>query len=133
MSSLLSQLDELISDDASQVEYKHELAVSAFTNDLVRLMTEQNITQADLARRLGVSRSRISQLLQHKSSPSLHTMVQVAHAIGCDVNPGLAPCGFRPTGFYVADGGKTTARYSETKRLGESTRGAYVTTDRIAV
>ncbi len=133
MSSLLSQFDELISDAVSEVEYKHELAISAFTNDLARLMTAQGISQSDLARRLGVTRARVSQLLQHRSSPTLRTMVEVAHAIGCDVSPGLAPCGFRSARLYVADGGRTTVGYRETTRLGKTERMAYSVTDRIAV
>jgi transcriptional regulator with XRE-family HTH domain len=133
MSSLLNQLDELFYDDASEIEYRHEIAISAFTNDIARLMSAQGITQADLARTLGVSRARVSQIMQHKSSPTLHTMVQVAHAIGCNVSPGVAPCGFRPAGLYVADGGKTTAGYRETNRLNRTVHGSYTAADRIAV
>ena len=107
MSDILDQLNELIADEASQPEYKHELAISAFTNEIARLMTDQGLSQSDLARRLGVSRARISQLLQHTSSPTLRTMVHIANALGCDVVPGVAPCGFRPPRFFVADGGKT--------------------------
>lgn len=109
MSDILDQLNELISDEASQVEYKHELAISAFTNAIARLMADQGLSQSDLARRLGVSRAYVSQLLQHKSSPTLRTMVQIANALGCDVVPNVAPCGFRPARPVVADGGKTTA------------------------
>lgn len=109
MSDILGQLNELISNEASQVEYKHELAISAFTNAIARLMTDQGLSQSDLARRLGVSRAHVSQLLQHKSSPTLRTMVQIANALGCDVVPNVAPCGFRPARPFVADGGKTVA------------------------
>jgi len=34
--------------------------------------------------------------MQHKSSPTLRTMVEVATALGCEVTPGVVPCGFRP-------------------------------------
>ena len=94
--SLLDDLNGLISDESAQIEYKHELAISAFTNDLARLMTDQGVSQSELARRLGVSRARVSQLMRHKSSPTLHTMVEVANALGCDVSPGLAPRESRP-------------------------------------
>jgi len=89
MTNLQGQLEELISDDVSWAEYKYELAISGFTNDLARLMTEQGVTQSELARRLGVSRARVSQLLQHKSSPTLRTMVQAASALGCEVGLGI--------------------------------------------
>ena len=93
MSDILDQLNELIADEASQVEYKHELAISAFTNEIARLMTDQGLSQSDLARRLGVSRAHVSQLLQHKSSPTLRTVVEVATALGCEVTLGVAPDG----------------------------------------
>ena len=50
MSDILGRLNELIADEASQVEYKHELAISAFTNAIARLMTDQGLSQSDLAR-----------------------------------------------------------------------------------
>lgn len=92
MSSLRDQLDELVSGGAGEVEYRHEIALSTFTSDVARAMDAQGITQADLARTLGVSRARVSQIMQHKSSPTLRTMVQVACALGCDVSLGVAPC-----------------------------------------
>ena len=96
MSDILDQLNELIADEESQLEHKHELAIGAFTNAVARLMADQGLSQSNLARRLGVSRAHVSQLLQHKSSPPLRTMVQIANALGCDVVPNVAPCGFRP-------------------------------------
>ena len=93
MSDLLGQLDDLVADEASQAEYRHELAISAFTNAVARVMDETGVSQAELARRLGVSRARVSQLLQHKSSPTLRTVVEVATALGCEVTLGVAPDG----------------------------------------
>jgi predicted transcriptional regulator len=83
MSDFLGQVDDLVSDESGQAEYGHEIAISAFTNEVARLMDEQGVSQSELARRLGVSRARVSQLLQHKSSPTLRTMVDVAAALGC--------------------------------------------------
>ena len=42
MGDLLGQLDDLVSDETSQAEYKHELANSAFTNDVARVMDGSN-------------------------------------------------------------------------------------------
>jgi transcriptional regulator with XRE-family HTH domain len=91
MSDLRGQLNDLMADEAGQAEYRHELALSAFTNDVARVMKEKNINQSELARRLGVSRARVSQLMRHTSSPTLHTMVEVALALGCDVTPVVVP------------------------------------------
>ncbi|MDZ4169752.1 MAG: helix-turn-helix domain-containing protein [Coriobacteriia bacterium] len=131
--NLFDELNDLLSDQKAQAEYKHELAISAFTNQLARFMDQQGVSQSELARRLGVSRARVSQLMQHTSSPTLRTMVEVANALGCDVNPGLAPCGFRPVGLYVADGGKTLATYSTTRQLSDALGRRPVVTERIAV
>ena len=133
MGDLFGQLNDLVSDETSQVEYKHELAISAFTNDVSRVMDKKGVTQSELARRLGVSRARVSQLMQHKSSPTLRTMVEVANALGCEVSPVVAPHGFRPSRLCVADGGKTVAGYRETRRLSETLRGRRIPTDQVAV
>ncbi len=93
MSDLVDQLGGLVSDDVGGLEYAHELAVSAFTNSVARRMADLGVSQADLARSLGVSRARVSHLLQHKSSPTLRTMVEVANALGCDVVPVAKPRG----------------------------------------
>jgi DNA-binding phage protein len=93
MSDQFGPLDDLVADESSQAEYRHEIAISAFTNDVARLMYEQGVSQSELARRLGVSRARVSQLLQHKSSPTLRTMVEVAAALGYKVSPVVVPRG----------------------------------------
>jgi transcriptional regulator with XRE-family HTH domain len=80
---LKNELESLITGEAGRLEYTHELALSSFTNDIARIMRAQSVSQAELARRLGVSRARISQLMQHKSSPTLRTMLEVSHALGC--------------------------------------------------
>lgn len=91
MSDLLGQLDDLVADESSQAEYRHEIAISAFTNDVARVMAEHGVSQSELARRLGVSRARVSQLMQHTSSPTLRTMVEVAAALGCEVSLNVTP------------------------------------------
>lgn len=88
---LLSELSGLVSSDSEQIEYAHELALSALTNDIARIMRDQGVSQSELARRLGVSRARVSQLMCHKSSPTLHTVVEVARALGCDMTVTIVP------------------------------------------
>lgn len=130
--SLFDELNELVSDDTSKVEYKHELALSAFTNALARLMAAKGMSQSDLARHLGISRARVSQLMKHASSPTLRTMVQLATAFDCDVTPVLTPCGFRAVHLSVGDGGKTVAGYSKTRQISTAMKGRAVNADRIA-
>jgi transcriptional regulator with XRE-family HTH domain len=49
------------------------------------LMKTANITQEELARRLGVSQSRVSQMLDPKADPKLSSLYRVADAIGVDI------------------------------------------------
>lgn len=132
MRDLLGQLDDLVSDESSQAEYRHEIAISAFTNDVARVMTDQGVSQSELARRLGVSRARVSQLLQHASSPTLRTMVEVAAALECEVSPVVAPRGFRAVRLCVADGGKAVPGYRAVRRLRDALKGP-IPTDPVAV
>jgi transcriptional regulator with XRE-family HTH domain len=99
MGDLLGQLDDLVADKTSRAEYKHELAISAFTNGVARVMDEQGVSQSELARRLGVSRARVSQLMQHTSSPTLRTMIEVATALGCEIILGVTRGGSQPARF----------------------------------
>jgi transcriptional regulator with XRE-family HTH domain len=131
--SLFDELNELVSDETSKVEFKHELALSSFTNELARLMKERGITQSELARRLGVSRARVSQIMQHVSSPTLRTMVQAASILDCDVVPTLLPCGLRPSRLLVADGGKTVAGYRQTHQISDALRARALEAERIAI
>jgi transcriptional regulator with XRE-family HTH domain len=80
-----------MSDLLDQTDYRHELAMSSFTNDVARLMAEQGVSQSGLARRLGVSRARVSQVMRHKSSPTLRTMVEVVAALDCDFVARVVP------------------------------------------
>lgn len=89
--SLFDELNELVADDEARAEYRHELAISAFTNSLARIMADQRMSQAELARRLGVSRVRVSQIMQHRCSPTLRTMMQISSALGCDLTVAITP------------------------------------------
>ena len=113
MSDLLGQLDELISSVDDELAFKHELAISAFTNAVAQRLQELGLSQTELAQRLGVSRARVSQIMQHAASPTLRTMVEVASALDCQVATGLAPRGFRLPRLYVTDGGMTVAGYRQ--------------------
>jgi transcriptional regulator with XRE-family HTH domain len=62
-------------------DYWHEVAVMEFTMDLYRLMEEQQVSRAELARRMGTSRAYITRLLGGDANFTLMTMVKVAMAL----------------------------------------------------
>jgi transcriptional regulator with XRE-family HTH domain len=52
---------------------------------IARLMVEQNLSKAGLASRLNKSRAWVTQLLNGKANTTLHTLVEVVHALGAGV------------------------------------------------
>lgn len=52
---------------------------------IARLMTEQNVTKADLARRLSKSRPWVTQLLSGKANLTIRTLAEVVHALNSEV------------------------------------------------
>lgn len=50
--------------------------------NLKRIRTERNITQGDIVRTLGVSRSFISNIENGKTNPTLSTITSLARALG---------------------------------------------------
>jgi transcriptional regulator with XRE-family HTH domain len=62
--------------------YWHEGAVIEFTEDLQRRMEEQNVSRAELARRMGTSRAYITRLLGGDANFTLMTMVKLSMAVG---------------------------------------------------
>jgi len=51
------------------------------TDKLAAIMEERGITQAELARRLGVSRARVSALLNGQPNTSVRTLMRIAYAL----------------------------------------------------
>jgi transcriptional regulator with XRE-family HTH domain len=49
------------------------------------LMKEQNITQEELARRLGVTQSMVSRWLNPKADPKVSTLRRIADAMGVHI------------------------------------------------
>lgn len=47
-----------------------------------QVMTEKNITQADLVRKTGISKSGVSQYLSGKNKPSKKAIAKIADALG---------------------------------------------------
>ncbi|MFQ5822349.1 MAG: helix-turn-helix domain-containing protein [Candidatus Heimdallarchaeota archaeon] len=57
-----------------------------FYNLVLTQMEKENITKADLARRLGKSRSAISQMFNKTPNVSIKKMVEIADAVGLDIS-----------------------------------------------
>jgi transcriptional regulator with XRE-family HTH domain len=62
-----------------------------FTEEITRLMAEQHLTRAELARRLGTSTAYVTKLLRGNVNFTVQTMVRVARALGAEFRPLLQP------------------------------------------
>lgn len=57
--------------------------MDSFVNQINRIMSEKNIRRTDLAKRLGVTRGWISQILSSDTNLTLETMQKICEVIGC--------------------------------------------------
>jgi transcriptional regulator with XRE-family HTH domain len=70
-------------------EFRRLLAVEALAAEasevIASLMAEQNVSKADLARRLNKSRAWVTQLLSGKANMTVRTLADVAFTLGAEV------------------------------------------------
>jgi transcriptional regulator with XRE-family HTH domain len=73
---------EFISDNERRRIYERESLAFDAAELISKLMEEQNVSKAELARRIGKSRSDITQLLNGSRNLTLHTLADLAFALG---------------------------------------------------
>jgi transcriptional regulator with XRE-family HTH domain len=70
-------------------EYRRLYAIEGLVTDaaelVARLMEQQGVNKAELARRLGKSRAWATQLLNGKANMTMRTFAAVVHALGAEV------------------------------------------------
>jgi transcriptional regulator with XRE-family HTH domain len=81
-------LEEEFIDDPRYAFFR---ASDRFVARIAIAMDEQGVSQAELARRLGVSRQHISAFMTDPGNPTLQTIVRMAHALALTVNIQLEP------------------------------------------
>ena len=64
--------------------------ITELIEDIWRLMEEQKVSRAELARRLGTSRAYVTKLLGGNANFTLLTMVKVAMALGATIHVHVA-------------------------------------------
>ena len=72
-------------------DYEFHLAAIDVGERIVERMDELGLTQAGLARKMGVSRARISQILRGNDNLTLKSIVAVAVGLDCRVDLRLKP------------------------------------------
>ena len=72
-------------------DYEFDRVAIDIGEQIVARMEERGMTQADLARAMGVSRARVSQILRGNDNLTLKSIVAVAIALDCRVEMLLQP------------------------------------------
>jgi DNA-binding XRE family transcriptional regulator len=81
---LLSR-EERLGPELQELRAEMEEREAAFAATLARLMAERQLTQAQLAERVGVGQSAISMLLKRRCRPQRRTVGKLAEALGVPV------------------------------------------------
>jgi transcriptional regulator with XRE-family HTH domain len=81
---------QMVEEARKSPDYWVEASILEFTMDIGRLMQEQGISRAELARRLGTSRAYVTKLLGGNANFTLETMTKVAMALGAAVHVHVA-------------------------------------------
>jgi transcriptional regulator with XRE-family HTH domain len=79
-----------VQEAQSSVDYWADGPITEFIEDVWRLMEEQKVSRAELARRLGTSRAYVTKLLGGNANFTLQTMAKVAMALGAQVHVHVA-------------------------------------------
>jgi len=76
-------IDKYLSDDESKKLFHQEQVILEITESICQYMTTHNISRAELASRLGKTKSFVSQVLNGERNLTLRTIADITWAIGC--------------------------------------------------
>lgn len=76
---------ELMQDEEFRKEYDCLRPRYEVISQLIEARKEQNLTQAELAKRVGTQKSNISRLESGNYNPSLDFLIKVVHCLGKDL------------------------------------------------
>lgn len=73
---------DMLKDEEFKIEYKKLKPRYEAIEQIIRARKEQNITQAELAKRVGTQKSNISRLESGNYNPSLDFLAKIAESLG---------------------------------------------------
>ena len=73
---------DMLKDEEFRIEYEKLKPRYEAIEQIIRARKEQNITQAELARRVGTQKSNISRLESGNYNPSLDFLAKIAESLG---------------------------------------------------
>lgn len=84
-------VETMIADAQTRNAYWEEQAIIEFTAEICRLMKAQDVSRADLARRLNKSQAWVTKLLGGHNNFTLETMVRISRALGGELRVHIQP------------------------------------------
>ncbi|HEY6415283.1 MAG TPA: helix-turn-helix transcriptional regulator [Acidimicrobiales bacterium] len=76
----------LAGEQGTYLELAQERLLLAASEAIVALMTEQGVKRTELARRLGMSKPHVTQLLDGRRNLTLKTLARMAYALGAELH-----------------------------------------------
>lgn len=95
MAQLKDHFQDFISDPKRRRIYEREALAFEASEMISRLMDEQQVSKTDLALLIETSKSHVTQLLSGSRNMTLHTLAELAFALGHKVEIGSLPLGGR--------------------------------------
>lgn len=77
---------DLLQDEEFKAEYERLQPRYAIISQIIEARKEQNMTQSELAKRVGTQKSNISRLESGNYNPSLDFLIKVARCLGKDLS-----------------------------------------------
>lgn len=87
----LDEYDAALSATAPQVAERLDREEACFAERLMNLLKDKSVSQAELARRIGVSESAVSMMLARRCRPQRRTLTRIAKALKVPLSE-LWPC-----------------------------------------
>ena len=106
-----TQYEVLMEDPEFRRLLSIEALVAEASEVIAKLMAEQNLSKADLARRLNKSRAWVTQLLSGKANMTVRTLADVAYTLGAEVKLQAQPPSWKMSGSSTAPKIPRRSRY----------------------
>lgn len=89
--AMVNNFQELLDRIKAMETYDTEVARDEVSNQIDFLMKKENVSRAELARRLQKSRAYVTKILQGNANFTLDTLVKIAKVLGYKFAPGFVP------------------------------------------
>jgi transcriptional regulator with XRE-family HTH domain len=103
-----TQHDILMADPEFRRLLAVERMVAEASDTIARLMAEQKVTKAELARKLNKSRAWVTQLLSGKANMTVRTLAEVVYALDAEVKLNSQPQSWKRAGKPIVRAAKDT-------------------------